>query len=298
MHHFKKTLVVSSSREKPLLQKCILIKISEMTNSKGKILWENVAAEFPLDKNFFYNDLNKLKKNFLKKELDFNIVYFKSEKERKKKLLIADMDSTILDSETLDDLAKIIGQEKEIKKITKLAMNGKINFINSLTQRVKLLKGTKLKFLEYIKENISFNSGARELISTMKKNNCICALSTGGFYNIAERVKNELGFDYVQANTLEIVNNTITGKLLNPILNEDSKLDFLNFLTKKHNLNFNQTCAIGDGANDIKMVNASSMGVSFKGKKKLKSSAKFILDHSDLTGLLFLQGFTKKEISK
>ena len=298
MHHFKKTLVVSSSREKPLLQKCILIKISEMTNSKGKVLWENVAAEFPLDKSVLNNDLNKLKKIFIKQQLDFNIVYFNSENERKKKLLIADMDSTIVDSETLDDLAEIIGQEKEIKKITKLAMNGKINFIDSLIKRVELLKGKKIKFLEYIKENITFNSGAKELISTMKKNNCICALSTGGFYNIAESVKSELGFDYVQANTLEIINNTITGELLYPILNKDSKLDFLNFLTKKHNLSLQQTCAIGDGANDIKMVTASSMGVSFKGKKALKSRAKFILDHSDLTGLLFLQGFTKKEISK
>ena len=298
MHHFKKTLVVSSSREKPLLQKCILIKISEMTNSKGKVLWENVAAEFPLDKSVLNNDLNKLKKIFIKQKLDFNIVYFNSENERKKKFLIADMDSTIVDSETLDDLAEIIGKENEIKKITKLAMNGKINFIDSLIKRVELLNGTKLKFLEYIKENISFNSGAKELISTMKKNNCICALSSGGFYNIAKKVKKELEFDYVQANRLEIVNNIITGKLLNPILNENSKLDYLKCLTKKHNLSVNQTCAIGDGANDIKMVTASSMGVSFKGKKTLKSKAKFILDHSDLTGLLFLQGYTKKEISK
>ena len=298
MRQIKKTLVVSSSREKPLLQKCILIKISEMTNSKGKVLWENVAAEFPLDKSVLNNDLNKLKKIFIKQKLDFNIVYFNSENERKKKFLIADMDSTIVDSETLDDLAEIIGKETEIKKITKLAMNGKINFIDSLIKRVELLKGKKIKFLEYIKENITFNSGAKELISTMKKNNCICALSSGGFYNIAEKVKKELEFDYVQANRLEIVNNIITGKLLNPILNENSKLDFLKCLTKKHNLLVNQTCAIGDGANDIKMINASSMGVSFKGKKTLKSKAKFILDHSDLTGLLFLQGYTKKEISK
>jgi len=298
MHQYKKTLVVSSSREKTLLKKSVLIKISEMTNSIGKILWDNVAADFPLNQNFLNNDLNKLKKVFVKKELDFNIVHFNSENERKKKLLIADMDSTIVDTETLDDLAKMIGQEKEITKITKLAMNGKINFIDSLIQRVELLKGTKVKFLENIIKNISFHKGAKELISTMKKNNCICALSTGGFFNIAERVKSELGFDYVQANTLEIVNNTITGKLLNPILNEDSKLDFLNFLTKKHNISLQQTCVIGDGANDIRMVNASSMGVSFKGKKSLKSRAKFILDHSDLTGLLFLQGFTKKEISK
>ena len=172
----------------------------------------------------------------IKQKLDFNIVYFNSENERKKKLLIADMDSTIVDSETLDDLAEIIGKENEIKKITKLAMNGKINFIDSLIKRVELLNGTKLKFLEYIKENISFNSGAKELISTMKKNNCICALSSGGFYNIAEKVKKELEFDYVQANRLEIVNNIITGKLLNPILNENSKLDYLKCLTEKHNL--------------------------------------------------------------
>ena len=296
MHNVNKILVVSTSIEKRLLEKKIIDKISELLKSSPNILWKNVSAEFKLEPSFTNNDLNELKFNFKDINIDFNLIEFNSQSNRRKKLLIADMDSTILHSETLDDLAILIGKIEQIKNITKDAMDGKINFINSLVERVRALKDTNEKHLVKIKNNLRYNPGAKELISTMKKNGSICALCTGGFYYFANEVKSALGFNYVQANTLEIKNGFLTGNLIEPILNENSKKEFLVHLADKFKLSLEYTCSIGDGANDIEMNKLSSLGVSFKGKEILKNNSKYILDHSDLTGLLFLQGYSKSEI--
>ena len=296
MHYINKILVVSTSIEKRLLEKGIIDKISELIKSNPNTLWENVATEFKLEPSFSNNDLKELKSYFKNVKVDLNLIQVKSQSNRRKKLLVADMDSTILSSETLDDLASLIDKADQIKKITKNAMNGKTNFINSLVERVKTLKNTNVKYLNRVKNELKYNQGAKELISTMKKNGSICALCTGGFYFIANEVKETLGFNYVQANTLEIKDGVITGNLIKPIFNEDSKKEFLKHLTDKYKLSLENTCSIGDGANDIKMNQLSSLGVSFRGNKILKDNSKFILDHSDLTGLLFLQGYSRSEI--
>ena len=296
MHYINKILVVSTSIEKRLLEKGIIDKISELIKSNPNTLWENVATEFKLEPSFSNNDLKELKSYFKNVKVDLNLVQVKSQSNRRKKLLVADMDSTILSSETLDDLASLIDKADQIKKITKNAMNGKTNFINSLVERVKTLKNTNVKYLNRVKNELKYNQGAKELISTMKKNGSICALCTGGFYFIANEVKATLGFNYVQANTLEIKDGVITGNLIKPIFNEDSKKEFLKHLADKYKLSLENTCSIGDGANDIKMNQLSSLGVSFRGNKILKDNSKFILDHSDLTGLLFLQGYSRSEI--
>ncbi|MAC62133.1 MAG: phosphoserine phosphatase SerB [SAR116 cluster bacterium] len=296
MHNINKILVVSTSIEKKLLEKKIIDKISKILKSRPNILWENVSAEFKLDPSFTNNDLNEIRFCFKNINIDMNLIKFRSQSNRKKKLLIADMDSTILRSETLDDLAILIGKIEQIKKITKDAMDGKINFISSLVERVRVLKNTNEKHLVKIKNNLKYNRGAKELITTMKKNGSICALCTGGFYYIANEVKSALGFDYIQANTLEIKNGYITGNLIKPIFNENSKKEFLIHLADKYKLSLEDTCSIGDGANDIEMNKLSSLGVSFKGKEILRDNSKYILDHSDLTGLLFLQGYSKSEI--
>ena len=298
MHNINKILVVSTSIEKRLLEKKIIDKISKLLKSSPNILWENVSAEFKLEPSFTNNDLNELKFNFKDINIDFNLIKFNSQSNRRKKLLIADMDSTILHSETLDDLAILIGKIDEIKNITKDAMDGKINFINSLVERVRVLKDTNEMHLVKIKNNLRYNPGAKELVSTMKKNGSICALCTGGFYYIANEVKSALGFNYVQANTLEIKNGFLTGNLIEPIFNENSKKEFLVHLADKFKLSLEYTCSIGDGANDIEMNKLSSLGVSYKGKEILKNNSKYILDHSDLTGLLFLQGYSKSEIQQ
>ena len=296
MHYINKILVVSTSIEKRLLEKGIIDKISELIKSNPNTLWENVATEFKLEPSFSNNDLKELKSYFKNVKFDLNLIQVKSQSNRRKKLLVADMDSTILSSETLDDLASLIDKADQIKKITKNAMNGKTNFINSLVERVKTLKNTNVKYLNRVKNELKYNQGAKELISTMKKNGSICALCTGGFYFIANEVKATLGFNYVQANTLEIKDGVITGNLIKPIFNEDSKKEFLKHLADKYKLSLENTCSIGDGANDIKMNQLSSLGVSFRGNKILKDNSKFILDHSDLTGLLFLQGYSRSEI--
>ena len=296
MHYSEKILVVSSSIKKRLLKKSITDKLSELVRSNEKILWDNVASEFTLNKSFSSKDLNQLRLQFRGANIDLNLIETNQKNNRRKKLLVADMDSTILSSETLDDLANLVGKKYEIEKITNDAMQGKINFVSSLLKRVKALSKTNTNHLDIINKSLTYNDGARELVSTMKSNGSICALCTGGFYYIADTVKKTLGFDHVQANTLEIKDGFITGKLLEPIFNEKSKLEFLEILIKKYKLNAKKTCAIGDGANDIEIIKKSSLGVSFKGKKILKENTRFILDHSDLTGLLFLQGYTKSEI--
>jgi len=298
MHNINKILVVSTSIEKKLLEKKIIDKISSIVKSSPNILWKNVSAEFKLDPSFTSDDLDELKFCFKNINIDMNLIQLKSQSNRRKKLLIADMDSTILRSETLDDLAILAGKIEQIKNITKDAMDGKINFISSLEERVRVLKDTNEKHLVQIKNNLKYNTGAKELISTMKKNGSICALCTGGFYYIANEVKSALGFNYVQANTLEIRNGYITGNLIKPIFNENSKKEFLIQLAEKFKLSLENTCSIGDGANDIEMNKLSSLGVSFKGKKILKDNSKYILNHSDLTGLLFLQGYSKSEIQQ
>ena len=296
MQYSEKILVVSSSIKKRLLKKSITDKLSELASSKEKVLWDNVASEFKLNQSFSNKDLNKLRLQFKDTNIDLNLIENNQNYNRRKKLLVADMDSTILTSETLDDLANLIGKKYEIEKITNDAMQGKINFASSLLKRVKALGKTNTDYLDIINKSLIYNDGARELVSTMKSNGSICALCTGGFYYIADTVKKTLGFDHVQANTLEIKNGFITGKLLEPIFNEKSKLEFLEKLINKYKLNLENTCAIGDGANDIEIIKKSSLGVSFKGKKILKEKTRFLLDHSDLTGLLFLQGYSKSEI--
>ena len=292
----KRFLIVSSSIDKNFLNESILKKISYYTESKENVLWTKVAAEFPLNINFGSNLYIDLISKFKNIKIDFNIITLKRNEPRKKKLLIADMDSTIITSETLDDFAKLVGKGKEIKKITDDAMNGKIDFINSVTKRVEILSGINIKYLDIIKNKINYSLGAKELISTMNKNKSICALCTGGFHYIANKVKTDLGFQHLQANTLEIKNDIITGRLLKPIFNENSKLEFLKYLSKKYNVSKNETCAIGDGANDIKVIKNASLGASYRGKEILNKQAKIIIKHSDLTALLFLQGFTKDEI--
>ena len=141
----KKILIVSSSIDKNILSESILKKISFYTKSKEKVLWQNVASEFPLNTDFSSNQYLDLISKFKHIKIDFNIITLKRNEPRKKKLLIADMDSTIITSETLDDFAKLVGKGKEIKRITDDAMNGKIDFINSVTKRVEILSGINIK---------------------------------------------------------------------------------------------------------------------------------------------------------
>ena len=255
--------------------------------------WKIVTPE--INKN-----LVSLIKDFLiNKNIDFNLI--RTVRERKKKLLLADMDSTIIKEESLDELAKLIGLEKEISKITEEAMNGEIDFQEALFKRVNMLKNQPIEILNNLKNNININIGAKELIKTMNSNGAQTVLVSGGFTFLTEYLKIILDFSFAHANTLQISNSNnglevLTGKVELPILDKKAKLQILKQYAEKLNLNLEETICVGDGANDIEMVQNAGLGVSYNGKDILDKTANLTFKHTNLKGLLYAQGYTDKEI--
>ncbi|PPR77563.1 MAG: Phosphoserine phosphatase [Alphaproteobacteria bacterium MarineAlpha2_Bin1] len=243
---------------------------------------------------FESNDLIKTKLYLRSKMPQFVDLVFIKNKNRKKKLLIADMDSTIIKEETLDEIARSIGIYDKISNITNLAMQGKIDFASALKERVAYLKGTSLSNLRYILENkISLNDGAETLVKTMKRNECKMALVSGGFSFFANEIAKMLGFDYVISNRLEIKNNNLTGKLIEPIVDKEAKKNTLLELSKKNNINLDNTIALGDGSNDLSMIKKAGYGVGFRAKPQVEREADANITNGDLTSVLFIQGYKK-----
>ena len=173
---------------------------------------------------------------------------------RQKKLLIADMDSTIVTSETLDDLAEHADIKDQVAEITSRAMEGKIDFHDALRERVGLLKGLKTSFLEATLEKTELNEGAKTLVQTMQKQGTTCVLVSGGFTNFTEDIAKRCGFDFNHGNILEIDNDALTGKVIEPILDKFAKVAFLEQYTNDLGLNIEDCLSVGDGANDIPML--------------------------------------------
>ncbi|MAR79722.1 MAG: phosphoserine phosphatase SerB [Rhodospirillaceae bacterium] len=239
------------------------------------------------------NELNILLQSKMPKYVDCLLV---PKKNRKMKLLVADMDSTIIREETLDEIARSLGIHDKISKITNLAMDGKINFIDSLNERIAALKGVKSTDLKNVLEKkLTINSGAETLIKTMRENQCKTALVTGGFSFFAKPIGDMLGFDYVISNTLEIVDECLTGKLLRPIIDGEAKKNSLIKIAEKNNIGINQTIAVGDGENDIQMIETAGVGVGFKAKSGLQKKTTTNIINGDLTSILYIQGYKKSE---
>lgn len=245
---------------------------------------------------FKANDLDKTKLLLQSKMPDYIDLIFINKKNRKKKLLIADMDSTIIKEETLDEIARSAGIYDKISNITNLAMQGNTNFVSALKERVSYLKGINLTNLRYVLENkITLNDGAEILVKTMKKNKCKLALVSGGFSFFANEIGEMLGFDYIKSNTLEIKNNNLTGKLIGPIIDQKAKKNILLDLSKKNNFMRDETIAIGDGANDISMIEEAGFGIGFNAKPKVKEKSDANIKNGNLTSILFIQGYKKSE---
>ncbi len=215
---------------------------------------------------------------------------------RRKKLLIADMDSTIIPVECIDELADFAGVLPEVSAITEIAMRGEMGFEQSLIQRVALLAGLDESALErcYI-ERISLNPGARILVQTMNNLDAMTALVSGGFTYFTEKVATDSGFQMNRANVLNLENGVLTGKVKMPILGRESKQTALNEICVMRGITAQDVIAVGDGANDLRMIEAAGLGVAYRAKETLKASADAVLDHSDLTALLALQGISEAE---
>ena len=216
---------------------------------------------------------------------------------RRKRLLIADMDSTIVTGETLDELADFAGLKDRIAAITRRAMNGEIDFATALRERIAMLKGLPLRALEATWERVRLTDGARELVATMRAHGAITALVSGGFTFFTTRVAELAGFDHQRANVLLDDGVCLIGHVAEPILDRNAKLQLLHELTAAHHIPIEQTMAVGDGANDLPMLQAAGLGVAFHAKPVVAAGARTRIDHTNLRALLFIQGYSAGDIA-
>lgn len=215
---------------------------------------------------------------------------------RRKKLLISDMDSTMITVECIDELADFVGKKDEVSRITERAMNGELNFELALIERVALLKGLPVSVLQQCyNERVKMMAGAKTLVSTMRHFGAHSVLVSGGFTFFTTRVKDELGFHEDFANTLLTENGKLTGDVRAPILGKEAKLATLQQTCKKLRLTASDVLAVGDGANDLPMLQASGLGVAYHAKPVVRSKANARINLCNLNALLFVQGYTKDD---
>jgi phosphoserine phosphatase len=216
---------------------------------------------------------------------------------RRKRLLIADMDSTIIGCECIDELADMAGIKPKVAAITERAMRGKLDFPAALRARVALLKGLPLEALARVNaERVRLNKGARALTATMRANGAHTLLVSGGFTFFTTRVAADAGFEENQGNRLLDDGKTLTGAVGEPILGREAKLQALEDAVARYGLSSADALAVGDGANDLDMIKRAGMGVAYHAKPVVAAAAGTAIAHGDLTGLLYLQGYRANEI--
>ena len=251
------------------------------------------AAEFPLPArpgNFreVWADLQQMR-------TDLNI---QPAEGRRKKMLLADMDSTMIRQECIDELAEEAGVGARVKDITARAMNGELDFEGALTERVALLKGLPETVIDSVIANrITLMPGGPELIATMKANGAYCALVSGGFTAFTARIAATLGFDENRANTLLAADGSLTGEVARPILGREAKVQALEEISARLNIAESDVIAVGDGANDLGMLGRAGAGVALHAKPAVAAQCDIRVNHGDLTALLYLQGYAQDDFA-
>ena len=216
---------------------------------------------------------------------------------RKKKMLLADMDSTMIEQECIDELAEVAGVGARVKEITARAMNGELDFEGALLERVGLLKGLDAGIIdEVLARRITLMPGARELVATMRGNGAHAALVSGGFTAFTAKVAGELGFDENRANTLLVAGGKLVGDVARPILGRAAKVQALEEITARLGIGEADVMAVGDGANDLGMLERAGAGVALHAKPSVAAECDIRVNFGDLSALLFLQGYTRAEI--
>jgi phosphoserine phosphatase len=285
------TVTLLTNPETPVLER---VTVDSLRNAWGggaaRWLDPGVAAEFdvglvPENRWQVWNDLQAMRIDLVVQRAD----------ERKKRLLIADMDSTMIRQECIDELADEAGVGAQVSDITARAMNGELDFEDALRERVRLLKGLPETVIQdVLRDRITLMPGGRVLVATMKANGAYTALVSGGFTAFTSAVAAELGFDENRANTLQVLEGKLAGTVAEPILGKEAKLQALQEITARLGLAAGDAIAVGDGANDLPMLLAAGAGVALHAKPRVQAECDARVNHGDLTGLLYLQGYARE----
>jgi phosphoserine phosphatase len=214
---------------------------------------------------------------------------------RNRRLAVFDMDSTLIEAEVIDELAKAAGVGEQVAEITERAMRGELDFRASFKERLALLKGLPESALEQVGASLRLTEGAETLFAELKRLGYKTAILSGGFSYFAHQLQAKLGIDYVFANELQIVDGALTGVAVEPIVDAQRKADLLGELAHKEGLRLEQTIAVGDGANDLPMLGLAGLGVAFRAKPLVKQSAKQAISTLGLDGILYLLGFRDRD---
>ncbi|MFW1677641.1 phosphoserine phosphatase SerB [Pontibacter sp. JAM-7] len=243
-------------------------------------------------------DTAALRAEFLKAASDLDVdIAFQEDNiyRRNRRLVVFDMDSTLIEAEVIDELAKEAGVGEQVAEITEAAMRGDIDFNESFRRRMALLKGLDVSVLESIAERLPLTEGAEELVSNLKALGFKTAILSGGFTYFAERLQKRLGFDYVYANELDVQDGKVTGEVKGNIVNGERKAELLRSIAEKEGIQLEQTIAVGDGANDLPMLSIAGLGIAFRAKPLVRQSAKQSISTLGLDGILYLIGFRDRD---
>lgn len=256
----------------------------------ARILAPDIAAEFPVAPSLGEPEAEAaLRAALAGRPVDVAVLPAEN---RRKRLLVADMDSTMIGQECIDELAAYAGLKEHVAAITERAMRGEIAFEPALRERVGLLKGLPLQVVdEVLATRITLMPGGPELVRTMRANGAYTALVSGGFTVFTGPIRARIGFDEDRSNILHVEGGTLAGTVAEPILGKEAKLSSLLDLRDRHGLSHADTLAVGDGANDLAMVKEAGLGVAFRAKPAVAAEARVSITHGDLTALLYLQGY-------
>jgi len=278
------------------------LNIDKITRLSGRVPLESAESDGQACVEFSLRgpvtDLPALRSKFmsLANEIDVDIAYQENNVYRRNRRLVAfDMDSTLIQAEVIDELAKRAGVGKKVAEITERAMHGEIEFKESFTQRVALLKGLPESALGEVAATLILTDGTERLMSTLKKLGYKTAILSGGFTYFGRALQRRFGFDYVFANGLEIENGVITGNTSGEIVDGERKASLLASIAQHEGFSLEQTIAVGDGANDLPMLSIAGLGIAFRAKPIVKESAKQSLNTQGLDGILYLMGLSERE---
>ncbi len=280
------------------------LNIDKITRLSGRIPLERMeddsksCVEFSL--RGVPSDMSSLRASLLEmsSEMDVDMAYQEDNiYRRNRRVVVFDMDSTLIDAEVIDELAKEAGVGEQVSVITEAAMRGELDFKESFAKRMALLKGLDESVLEQVAERLQLTEGAEALMSTLKRLGYKTAILSGGFDYFGRGIQEKLGIDYVYANQLEIIDGKVTGNVSGEVVDGTRKAELLREIAAGENIDLEQVIAVGDGANDLPMLSIAGLGIAFRAKPLVKATAKQSISKLGLDGILYLMGISDRDTS-